>query len=271
MRTIFCNLVLLTFAIAMAPMSDQPRVHAQQGKPAVLTPRLRVLVPAYFYPAGAGAKLWSVLLRSSAEAPIVAIVNPNSGPGQNADPNYVNLINQAQKTRITLIGYVHTSYGKRALGNVQSDVDQWLKLYPGIQGIFVDEQASGADILDYYTALYKYIKQNPKLGLVVSNPGTVCDEGYLSRPTTDVANLSEAPGPFDASTLPGWVNKYLPGHVSFLSYNVPAARTMTECIRAAAKRNFGYVYVTDGAGGNPWGGLPSYWQDEVGLVRQLNQ
>src|SRR5687767_6171551 len=45
-------------------------------------PKMRLLVPAYFYPAGKGEKEWERLLAAPEEAGVVAIVNPASGPGR---------------------------------------------------------------------------------------------------------------------------------------------------------------------------------------------
>src|SRR2546423_1244987 len=122
-------LLFASFALAQAPRAEEPRV--------------RLLVPAYFYPAGEGLKDWERLFTASAHVPITAIVNPASGPGKDADPNYVKLLQRAKEHKgLTLVGYVGTSYGKRKLDDVKADVDRWLKLYPSIHGIFFDEQAS---------------------------------------------------------------------------------------------------------------------------------
>lgn len=59
---------------------------------------VRLLVPACFYPAGEGLTAWKRMMKSAAEAPIAAIVNPDSGPGKKAD------------------------------------IDSWLHFYPEVQG-----------------------------------------------------------------------------------------------------------------------------------------
>ena len=116
-------------------------------------PKMRLLVPAYFYPAGKGDKEWERLLAAPQEAGVVAIVNPASGPGRRVDANYTNVLKQTKKSKVTLIGYVSTSYGKRKTEEVKADVDQWVRFYPGIQGIFFDEQASGTEQLEQMAAL----------------------------------------------------------------------------------------------------------------------
>jgi spherulation-specific family 4 protein len=94
-------------------------------------PRLSLLVPAYFYPAGEGLKHWDRLIASSARVPVLAIVNPVSGPGDKADANYTKLLDRARRQAgLTLLGYVSTRYARRPLADVQADVDRWLRLYP---------------------------------------------------------------------------------------------------------------------------------------------
>jgi hypothetical protein len=229
----------------------------------------RLLVPAYFYPTGQGAKHWDRLLAAAERVPIVAVVNPANGPGKAADRNYVSLLDRAGKTKITLIGYVTTSYAKRPLAEVKADVDGWLRLYSGLQGIFFDEQASGAEHLDYYAALREHVRSKPRLKLVVNNPGTVCDEKYLARGATDVACLFEGPKAFDPSRLPAWTKEHSPDRFLILCYKVDTTDAMRKCLRAISRRA-GYIYVTDAEGANPWDRLPSYWDEEVSAVRAMN-
>ncbi len=119
------------------PPASQPRNDAAHAS-------LRILVPAYFYPAGEGLREWDRLLAAADDVPIAAIVNPASGPGKGGDPNYVTLLRRARKTKLTLIGYVPLSYAKRPLADVRADVDTWLRHYPDLDGILFDEQPSAA-------------------------------------------------------------------------------------------------------------------------------
>jgi hypothetical protein len=262
--TLLCGALATTPALAAEPAGTAKK---DERRPAA--PTLRLLVPAYFYPAGEGAKHWEGLLAAADRVPIVAIVNPASGPGKAADPNYVKLLERAGKTKITLIAYVTTSYARRPLAEVKAEVDQWLRLYSGLHGVFLDEQASGGEHLDYYAALHEYIHGKPGLKRVVSNPGTTCDERFVSRPAADVVCLFEGPKPLDAANLPGWANKHKPERLSVLSYKVGDAKGMRRCLEAARER-VGYVYVTDAEGANPWDRLPSYWDEEVTAVRGIN-
>ena len=233
-------------------------------------PRLRLLVPAYFYPAGDGWKEWERLFDSPARPALAVIVNPASGPGAQADPNYLKVLDRAKKADLLLLGYVTTSYGKRTAEDVKADVDRWLHLYPGIQGIFFDEQASAADKLEYQTALYDYVRREKKRSLVVTNPGTVCAEEYLSKPALDVGCLFEGPQAKDGFGLPGWVGQHA-RRVAVLSYQVEKAERMQQYVKQAADKGLGYIYVTDAAGANPWDRLPRYWNEEIAAVQEVNR
>jgi hypothetical protein len=232
-------------------------------------PKMRLLVPAYFYPAGKGEKEWERLLAAPGEAGVVAIVNPASGPGRQVDANYTKVLEQAKKSKVTLIGYVSTRYGKRKTEEVQADVDQWVRFYPGIQGIFFDEQASGTEQLEQLASLYEHVRKTHKLTLVVTNPGTVCDEKYLIRPASDVACLYEGHEHWDRFTPPAWTKDLKPDRIAALAYQVSAA-DMPKVLRQAHDRHLGWIYVTDDKRNNPWDQLPSYWEEEVKELANLN-
>ena len=232
-------------------------------------PKMRLLVPAYFYPAGKGAKEWERLLAAPEEAGVVAIVNPANGPGKRIDANYAKVLEQAKKTKVTLIGYVSTSYGKRKTEEVQADVDQWVRFYPGIQGIFFDEQASGTEQLEQLASLYEHVRKTHKFSFVVTNPGTICDEKYLTQPVSDVACLYEGHERWDRFTPPAWTKDLKPDRIAALAYQVPAA-DMPKHLRQAQDRRLGWIYITDDRGSNPWDQLPSYWEDELKELRKVN-
>jgi hypothetical protein len=264
-----CNLqlALLITVLGLAAPGAAGAAQETAAKPS----RVQLLVPAYFYPAGDGAKEWDKLLAAADRVPIVAIVNPASGPGRRVDPNYTALLEKAAKARrLTLIGYVTTSYAKRPAAEVKADVDQWLKLYPGIHGIFFDEQASAAEHVDYQAELYRHVRETRKLKLVITNPGTTCDEGYVAKPAADAICLFEGPKPFEAAPLPDWHDKYSAQRAAALSYSIETTEAMQRLMTFAAKRHVGYCYITDAAGNNHWSRLPSYWDEEIVAAEKAN-
>jgi hypothetical protein len=234
-------------------------------------PRLRLLVPAYFYPAGDGLAEWNRLIESSAPAATVVIANPASGPGEKADPNYVKILERARAKGVVVLGYVTTKYADRQLHEVKADVDRWVRFYPGTQGIFLDEQASGADKVLYYAALHDYVRNDRGLSLVVGNPGTVCAEEYFARPAVDIACLVETAKDLSAYHRPPWADRYPPSHFAALASKIESAERMKQAVQEIVANKIGYCYVTDGQGANPWDRLPRYWEVEVAAVRQVNE
>jgi serine/threonine protein kinase len=232
------------------------------------SPRLRLLVPAYFYPGGEDLKEWEKLINSPAASATVAIVNSSSGPGENADPNYANIIERAKQRGVTVIGYVPTKYAKLPLEIVKADVDKWIKFYPGIQGIFFDEQASMADKVQYYVSLYQHAKGRG-LSLVITNPGNMCVEDYFAQRAADVVCIADVTKEFRLQKLPRWADHYPARSFAAVLCQIDAAK-MERYILEMRDKKIGYCYITDGHDPNPWKGLPRYWEDEVKAVLKVN-
>src|SRR5262245_51659938 len=106
-----------------------------------------IVVPAYFYP----GSLWSSMNWAAGRVPLVAIMNPNSGPGTIKDPQYVAAVNSLRAAGGKVIGYVSTSYTARATNAVKTDIDSYFSFYT-VDGIFLDEftNDSNTNHLNYY-------------------------------------------------------------------------------------------------------------------------
>jgi hypothetical protein len=153
---------------------------------------------------------------------------------------------------------------------VKADVDRWVRFYPGIQGIFFDEQASTADQVEYYAALYEYVRMDLGRSLVVTNPGGVCAEDYVARPASDVVCLAEANRDFGAYHRPAWTAKYPADRFAALLYNVSSREQMKTTVLDMRVQGIGCCFITDANWPNPWDRLPRYWADEIEAVRQVN-
>ena len=123
-----------------AEYADQPKTGS-----AGTSQRLRLLVPAYIFPAGEGRREWQRFIDAASKAEIVAIANPDSGPGDERNIDYAAIFTEASKQGVTLVGYVSTDYGRRPQVEIKSDVDTWVRLYPQIRGFFFDQQPREGD------------------------------------------------------------------------------------------------------------------------------
>jgi serine/threonine protein kinase len=232
--------------------------------------RLRLLVPAYFYPGGEDKAYWDRLLKAPDPAAVVIIVNADSGPGKVADPNYVHVIDRAQQRGFTVVGYVSTRYAARPLKETKDDIDHWISFYPGLRGIFFDEQASTADQIRYYADLYEYVRKERGLPLVIDNPGTTCAEEFLAQPTADVVGLVESNKDFSNFHPPAWASRYKACRFAGALFKIDDPAVMKRTVRDMAAKRVGYCYITDGQLPNPWNRLPPYWEAEVEAVQQVN-
>jgi len=231
---------------------------------------MEIVVPAYFYPSG-GEGLWTQLNSAAAQVPVTAIMNPFNGPGNSLDGNYVTAVNSLNSAGGRSIGYVHTSYGSRPLEDVLADIDRYDNWYD-VDGIFVDEMANTgpAERLNYYKSIYDHVKAIDPQWEVMGNPGTNTIEQYLTWPTADRLMVFEGFG----SNYPG----YTPSTWNFNHdssrfvhlVHAESSENLEAVLNFAVARNAGGIYITNDELPNPWDTLPTYWNEEVAAVGQLN-
>lgn len=258
---------------ARAPDSKKARTASNREKKLDATqerPALTILVPAYFYPAGAGLAEWERLIKASDRFDIVAIVNPASGPGERRDENYKRILARAEASSLTLIGYVSTRYATRNAAEVEADIDRWGELYPGLDGFFFDEQTSQAERSGFYARLFGYARGKQQGAEIYSNPGVMCAQEYfIDHETLHVCAHEKNQG-FEALELPPWSKGVAAERFAGLAHGVESSATMQKQLRLAVEKGFGAFYVTDAKGANPWDRLPSYWEEELAAIEQLD-
>lgn len=227
-----------------------------------------IVVPAYFYP----GSLWTSMNWAAGRVPLVAIMNPNSGPDTTQDPQYVAAVNSLRAAGGKVIGYVSTSYTTRATNAVKTDIDRYFSFY-AVDGIFLDELTNDSDTnhLNYYASLHQYIQTKGTNLLVIGNPGINTQEAYLTRPCADVLVTFEVGAGYSNYVTDAWVTNHLARQFCHLPYAVSSAATMTNFVNLTDARNVGWIYITSDSGANPWDTLPAYWTNAVNYVQLLNQ
>lgn len=249
---------------------------------------LQVLVPAYFHPSGAGATAWNAMTAGAAAGPagqITAILNPSNGIFSTADASIARAATAFTNAGGRLIGYVSSSYGTgtRSMASIQANIDAYLALYGTgvVKGFFIDEMASQTNRLDFYRTIYRYIKaKNPDL-LVVGNPGLIPAGGYAEVAdvlTTFEGKHSTYAGYDPRTTSYEWLYTLPNSHQASLVHNAANCAAMQSAVQSAASARYqaGWLYVThleyepSTGVGNPWAGLPSYWDAFLQSVRNIN-
>jgi hypothetical protein len=235
----------------------------------------RQLVPGYFYPA------WSSSLNYWAQVNVmkkgsIAIMNPDSGPGTSASPDYARAISECHSRHHKVIGYISTRYGQRSLAAVKTDVASYRTWYPALDGIFFDEMANdpaapaagGLTALAYYKQLYAAVRNtgNDRKGIVAGNPGNAAATAWqVEAPVADVLVIFEgSAATYETWRQPPWVAKYPAHRFGHLVYGCNAAST-AHLVSLARSRNAGWIYVTDQSESNGvlWTRLPVPWPNPI--------
>jgi hypothetical protein len=222
--------------------------------------RTGILVPLYIYP----GPRWDPLVearKAHPSVPLVAIVNPDDGPGSARDPRYTEKIRELRTAGVTVIGYVATGYARKAEEAVRAEVERWGALY-SVDGIFFDEMVEAPGCEAYYRNLGQYAKSKG-LWMTVGNPGTEIAESYAG--CLDAIVLYENAGLPNLSLLGGWHAKYGRQQWAILPYGVSA---LDPSFVWEASKRVGLLYVTDQAFPDPWNALPGYF---LSLVAALDR
>ena len=212
------------------------------------------LVPLYTYPSDPS---WSAVIaakQAHPTVPVIAVFNPNSGPGASADPTYVTATNQLKAAGVIVLGYVATGYTARDPDTeVKPEIDDYVAWYPATSGIFFDEQSNTAGDESYYSSLNTYAKSKT-LTFTVGNPGADTAESFVGA--LDMMLIYETDGLPSVSTLGGWHDNHDKKNFGIIPYAVPS---LDVTFVSEAKQHVGYIYITDDNLPNPWDTLTPYF------------
>jgi hypothetical protein len=164
----------------------------------VVLPEASLLIPLYIYPTGGGIEAnWAQIILQAREHQGIqcyVVANPSSGPGTSTDGNYTDAIKKMQGAGVKVLGYVASTFAAKSLQNVKDEIASWVSLYPGVDGLFVDEVKYEASLSDatkaYYQAIYSYARQ-ARLYPVVGNPGCAVPEAYFTNALFDICVVHE--------------------------------------------------------------------------------
>ncbi|MEQ1891844.1 MAG: spherulation-specific family 4 protein [Planctomycetota bacterium] len=252
---------LLVLTLAAASTS------AQRARSAPL-PRMRVLVPAYFYPVPGSPWDRLDLVAERHPALVWAIGNPASGPGASPDPTYVATFADFRRRGGRLLGYVTSSYGAKPVATLAAEADLWVQWY-GVDGIFIDEMdnAPGAHE-SYYATVYSTLTLAHPSAKIVANPGVATTLDYLDGAVgrcADTLCIHENSTPFLSWNADPWVATRPRREFYALPYATSAA-DWPAYVTHAFQQNVGWFYTTDDVLPNPWDTLPVWFETMVDTI-----
>jgi hypothetical protein len=221
----------------------------------------RTFVPAFFYASG----IWQQAANTKPVPSYMILDISGTGAGSGPVAHFQSIVKQERAAGVTILGYSSTGYGLRPAAQVEADVQHYKSWY-GVTNIFLDEVRGISSQLRYYRRLAHYIYgANPGSSIWI-NPGNYPDPSYMS-----VSNVVMAfEGPYSAYhnvIVPSWAFGYNPDRFANTVYATRGSQ-VAKALSLSRSRNAGYVYVTDGTGGNPYSGLPSYWSTEDSEITQ---
>lgn len=214
------------------------------------------MIPFYIYP---NDPAWTALVNLKKQFPntqIIAIINPESGPGAFRNLDYVNGIAMLHQAGIIVLGYVSTGVApnKRSIANIKADVDKYRNWYV-LEGIFYDEANMILELAAYYTQLCSFYQDYMYAG----NPGTVVSLDWFD--IFDIICVYENYNMPSPSVFANFAGK----SASILPHTVSSQPSET-AIRALFA-NVQYVYI---AKDNKWNTLSSYTQQILAIAETLN-
>jgi hypothetical protein len=282
MRCRFLPLLLAVAGLlpagAAAPQGgDPPAVRRQRAEAFHVRAQERtgVLVPMYVYPGDVRRNpAFNRLLdlkRRHETVPMWVIVNPASGPGKAVDPNYTRTIDRLLGAGCVVLGYVTTSYARRPEAEVRREIDQWLTLYPRVQGIFFDEMIyEDAEASARYQAALSQYAHDAGCWPTVANPGADTPGRYFAAGAADVIVIHEGDYLPQEDRLKGDMPEGYADHPPFTrAVLIHSQARLDRVWLQMARRYVRWVYVTEGlfragdpAAANPWDRLSKYL-DEI--------
>jgi len=208
----------------------------------------------------------------------VVIINPASGPSTNPGPLYASFLQQFAAAGITVVGYVDSARGTRTADAINADIDIYANqaLYPGLNGIFLDDVPSSYNDA-VFAPVFTHITTTRGWAHAILNPGVQPDVQYLAVSTNllifedNITNWSEhtfgsAWNPLcapDAASKATYQN-----HFSGMAENVlepdwahPSGEY--NAIQMMHSVGIGWVYVTDVAYATA---LASYYAIETSMT-----
>jgi Spherulation-specific family 4 len=218
-------------------------------------------VPAFFYASG----IWQQAADTKPVPTYMILDISGLGAGSGPVGHFQSIVKKERAAGVTILGYSSTGYGSRPLSQIEADVRHY-KAWYGVTDMFLDEVKGVASQLPYYRKLAQYIRSYTPGTSIWINPGAYPDPSYMSVSNVVMA-FEGSYAEYHNIDVPSWAFDYKSDRFANTIYATSGSQ-VNSAINLSKTRNAGYVYVTDGSGGNPYSSLPSYWSTEDSIITQ---
>lgn len=218
-------------------------------------------VPAFFYASG----IWQQAADTKPVPSYMILDISGLGAGSSPVGHFQSIVKKERAAGVTILGYSSTGYGSRPLSQIEADVRHY-KAWYGVTDMFLDEVKGVASQLPYYRSLARYIRGFDPGTSIWINPGAYPDPSYMSVSNVVMA-FEGSYAEYHNIDVPSWAMDYKSDRFANTIYATSGSQ-VNSAINLSKTRNAGYVYVTDGTGGNPYSALPSYWSSEDSIITQ---
>jgi hypothetical protein len=230
-----------------------------------LSPRaeaIGIIMPIY----GNTASQFDDAIAAAQKVKMIAIINPNEGPGSKKVSGIVTPVARLRASGATVVGYVPTGYGLDSLSGVKEQIDHYVSWY-GVTGVFLDEMSDQTSKLSFYRAVFNHAKGK---GLfVVGNPGTFVPFGYAAVADLLVTYEDTKSNGWSKQSPSAWTKGYPIDKIGAIVYAVSASAEQG-VIQRALSIKYGWIYATDGSGNDPFKHAASYLATEATYIKSLN-
>lgn len=225
-------------------LDARPASRAASSAPARSAVQARAaLVPAYFRPQpGASDDPW-VALSATLPPRSIVVVNPANGPGGMADARlYDGSVAAVRAAGHAVLGYVHTTWWRRAEAAVLADVAGYARDWE-LDGVFLDE-LSNEPAPDRLRA----VRAAQRGDLLVGNPGAPAPAAWQLESLDVIVTYEGTAADYLGFSGPAWTRE----HAHRCAHLVYGATEPSLVAAVRARCDARLLYVTDGTEPNPW-------------------
>jgi Spherulation-specific family 4 len=227
----------------------------------LLAGRMGMVAPLYADPAPDSpfSAQWAGLIMAklaNPSVPVVAIVDPDNGPGTAEDENFAVGIDALHQAGIAVLGYVDTSYGRVPLSEIENETSSYRSWYH-VDGIFFDDM-NGSSAADAYYANATLEVHSMGLNYTMANAG--------ASVTTPSRYLADSIVEYEHSGLPDVLTTTNATAGAMIAYSV-AQLPPASWFAALHGHGIDWVWVTDQS--NSYVTLPTYLGQEMQEVASV--